>query len=71
VLGDHHDLVVLRAFLSRQPWAAHGLAVMGPRIAQRQAELCVQAEVLAAEVLSESADDFIERLGKWWGDWRG
>ena len=71
VLGDHHDLLVLRAFLGKQPWAARGLAAMGPRIAQRQAELCVQAEALAAEVLSESPHHFVERLGTWWDDWRG
>ena len=75
LLRGGNDVVVLNSAswwsAARVLWLAGGLAVMGSRIAQRQAELCVQAEVLAGEVLSESADDFIERLGKWWDDWRG
>jgi CHAD domain-containing protein len=64
ILGDHHDISVLRTYLAGKSWAAEGLALLEPRISQRQSELCVEAERIALEVLVKSPSEFIEQFAK-------
>lgn len=73
LLGDDHDLVVLRDKLAGHPEqfpdreAVAGLVCL---IDRRRAELQEQASALGRRLYEEKPRRFADRLGAYWGAWR-
>ena len=71
LLGDHHDLAVLREDLAGRPEVGSGpAAVFGELIAQRQASLLDEALVLGDRVYAERPKAHRRRLRAYWRAWR-
>lgn len=73
LLGDDHDLTVLRAILSENPTslgAARNLDTILTVIDRRQAQLKADAHVLGRRIFSERPENFRRRLGRYWQAWQ-
>ena len=73
LLGDDHDLAVLRATVLDAPDRYGGAAVVDAlRILTegRRADLQSRAVALGARVTAEDADAVVDRIGRWWEAWR-
>lgn len=73
VLGEHHDLAVLRRHLQDNaalPLTPEGRDELKDMIAARQAALEVQAQSLGRDLHAGRAKDLKRRLARWWKAWR-
>ena len=73
LLGDDHDLAVLRQMLSDEPDkfdGAVGIAELIALIDCRRTELQQQAASVAEKFFVERPDDFARRLKGYWTSWR-
>lgn len=72
LLGDHHDLAVLRDdALERRELLANGeLERLLAAISDRQDELADKAISLGERVYAEKPKAFARRLGSYWSAWR-
>jgi CHAD domain-containing protein len=64
LLGDHHDLHVLRERVQGAPRDVAELMGM------RQSFLEQQAHAIGNRVYAERTPQFVSRIGKWWSAWR-
>ncbi|MHC0054817.1 CHAD domain-containing protein [Actibacterium sp. D379-3] len=74
LLGDHHDLSVLRDFLQGQDALPGDPAMWNDfdaLIAERQKLLQDQALALGQDLYSGKAKTQVKRLGHWWAKWKG
>ena len=69
LLGDHHDLAVLREDLASR-WGVSGKAAFETAIGQRQQELLATALELGARIYAEKPQAFSRRLEAYWLAWR-
>jgi CYTH domain-containing protein/CHAD domain-containing protein len=69
LLGDHHDLAVLRADLDGRAGIEDRAALASP-IERRQGELLEQALELGARLFAEKPKAFRARLRAYWRAWR-
>ena len=70
LLGDHHDLAVLREDLASR-WGVTGKDAFEAAIEQRQRELLATALELGTRVYAEKPKAFSRRLKSYWVAWRG
>lgn len=70
LLGDDHDLVILRGVLEQIHPAPDELEAVCALINQRQEELRSAGLALGARFYSEKTAAFINRLGRYWSVWR-
>jgi CHAD domain-containing protein len=72
LLGDHHDLAVLRddAIERRELFADGALEKLLASISERQDELTADALALAERVYAEKPKAFERRLRSYWKSWR-
>ena len=72
LLGDHHDLVVLRDDSARREslLAGEDLARLSELVEHRQRELLDAATGLAKKVYAKKPKSFVGRIGDYWSDWR-
>jgi CHAD domain-containing protein len=72
VLGDHHDLAVLRDdVLNRRELLAEGqLEKLLASISERQDDLAAQAVALGERLYAEKPKAFAKRVGLYWRAWR-
>lgn len=74
LLGDDHDLAVLRTFITNAPEAfaedSDQLGVLLALIQQRQLELQTQAQFLGQRIYAEKPKVFVKRMGNYWQTWR-
>jgi CHAD domain-containing protein len=72
LLGDDHDLAVLRARLHAEP-EEHGgtdlVAAITGLLDRRRATLQVRADHLGARMFAEKPGAFVERIGTYWEAW--
>lgn len=71
LLGDHHDLALLRADLELRNLDAGATDALRQAIAARQGELAGAAFPLGARLYAERPRDFRHRLHAYWHAWRG
>jgi CHAD domain-containing protein len=71
LLGDHHDLAVLREDLRERNLGEGETAALEAAIARRQEELAAQAIPLGRRIYAERPKDFSRRLRRYWAAWRG
>jgi CHAD domain-containing protein len=72
LLGDDHDLAMLRREVAGDPERFGGTQTVTPllgRIDQRREKLEHQAVALGREVFKPAPDDFVRRLHTYWKDW--
>jgi CHAD domain-containing protein len=70
VLGDHHDLAVLREDLERRPEVGADAAAFTALIEARQATLLDDALALGTRLYAEKPKAFRRRLRGYWRAWR-
>jgi CHAD domain-containing protein len=70
LLGDHHDLTVLREDLHQRRLGAEETRALGAAIDARQAELADAAFPLGHRLYAERPKDFDRRLRRYWEAWR-
>jgi hypothetical protein len=72
LLGDHHDLAVLRddAVERHELFADGALEKLLAAISERQDELAVEAIDLGERVYAEKPKAFERRMGAYWKRWR-
>jgi CHAD domain-containing protein len=72
LLGDHHDLAVLRTEAESRPelLSGEGLGRLGELVARRQTELLANATSLAEGLYAERPRKFIARIERYWKKWR-
>jgi CHAD domain-containing protein len=72
VLGDHHDLTVLREDATARSalLPAQALATLEELIERRQSELVESATPLGEKLYSEKPKDFVARIEGYWTQWR-
>lgn len=74
LLGDDHDLAVLRTFITDDPEAFaendDQLGVLLALIQQRQLELQTQARFLGQRIYAEKPKAFVKRIGSYWQSWQ-
>jgi CHAD domain-containing protein len=72
LLGDHHDLAVLRDEAGRRGDLLEGedLAMLEELVEQRQRELLDAATGLAEKTYAKKPRAFTGRIGDYWSDWR-
>lgn len=74
LLGDDHDLAVLRTFIMDAPEAFaeenDQLGVLLALIQQRQIELQTQARFLGQRIYAEKPKAFVKRMGNYWQTWQ-
>jgi CHAD domain-containing protein len=73
LLGDDHDLVVLRAFITENPERFNDddhLQVLLALIQQRQLELQTSARLLGQRLYAEKPKAFRKRMAVYWQAWR-
>lgn len=70
LLGDHHDLAVLRADLHQRRLGAEETAALEAAIELRQAELAEAAFELGRRLYAERPREFTRRLHRYWEAWR-
>jgi CHAD domain-containing protein len=71
LLGDHHDLAVLRADLEERNLDPEATAALGQAIAARQEELAAAAFPLGERLYAERPKALRRRLRGYWRAWRG
>ncbi|HST70654.1 MAG TPA: CHAD domain-containing protein [Solirubrobacterales bacterium] len=71
LLGDHHDLAVLRDDLHQRRLGEEETRELEAAIEQRQEELATEAFDLGRRLYAERPKDFSRRLGRYWRVWRG
>lgn len=70
LLGDHHDLSVLRAQLAKNRLSASAARALDDRLAKRQARAEHEIFALAERFLAEPAKPLAARWRRWWRLWR-
>jgi CHAD domain-containing protein len=72
LLGDHHDLTVLREDAARRPGLLRdeAAAALKELIARRQAELVEEAIPLAEKLYAKKPKRFVSRIHGYWDAWR-
>lgn len=71
LLGDHHDLAVLRDDLHQRRLGAEESRALEAAIDRRQEELAAEALALGRRLYAEPPKDFGRRLRRYWEAWRG
>jgi CYTH domain-containing protein/CHAD domain-containing protein len=71
LLGDHHDLAVLRGDLHQRRLGAEETAALEAAIELRERELAAAAFDLGHRLYAERPRDFTRRLRRYWEAWRG
>jgi CHAD domain-containing protein len=71
VLGDHHDLALLRADLHGRRLGEEESRALEAAIDGRESELAVTALDLGTRLYAERPQDFSRRLRRYWRAWRG
>jgi CHAD domain-containing protein len=71
LLGDHHDLALLRQDLDGRRYGAETTAALAAAIASRQDELAAEAFPLGRRLYAERPKRFRSRLRAYWRAWRG
>lgn len=71
LLGDHHDLAVLREDLENRQLGAETTDALAAAIATRQEELADEAFALGHRLYAERPKEFRRRLRRCWRAWRG
>lgn len=70
LLGDHHDLAVLREDLHERNLGEEETATLEAAIDRRQEELAAAAVPLGRRLYAERPRDFSRRLRRYWEAWR-
>jgi CHAD domain-containing protein len=70
LLGDHHDLVLLKQFVTEQTQNEEATA-LNPLIEARQIKLSVAALKLGAQVYKRSPAKIGQQMGEDWSRWHG
>lgn len=70
LLGDHHDLAVLREDLRERNLGEGETETMEAAIGRRQEELATEAFTLGRRLYAERPRDFSRRLRRYWRSWR-
>jgi CHAD domain-containing protein len=70
LLGDHHDLAVLRADLSGRRFSSKDIAVLSDAVTAREGELASAAFDLGRRLYAEKPKAFRVRLRAYWRAWR-
>jgi CHAD domain-containing protein len=72
LLGDDHDLAVLRGVLERESgrFDQGDLRVLVAVVDRRRAELQARARAMGKRVFAEAPEGFTDRLGAYWATWR-
>jgi CYTH domain-containing protein/CHAD domain-containing protein len=71
LLGDHHDLAVLREDLHQRRLGEEETLSLEAAIEARQGQLAAEAFSLGRRLYAERPKDFGRRLGRYWRAWRG
>ncbi len=71
LLGDHHDLAVLRAQIAQDRPRTKAVRAFDKTCAKRQAEAEREIFALAERFLAEPAKPLVARWRRWWRLWRG
>jgi CYTH domain-containing protein/CHAD domain-containing protein len=71
LLGDHHDLAMLREDLHERRLGEEETRRLEAAIDARQEQLAVDAVELGRRLYAERPKDFSRRLRRYWGAWRG
>ncbi len=71
VLGDHHDLALLRADLHGRRLGDEGTRALEAAIDGRESALAAAALALGGRLYAERPQDFSRRLRRYWRAWRG
>jgi CHAD domain-containing protein len=71
LLGDHHDLAVLREDLHQRRLGEEETQTLEAAIDRREAELAGAAFDLGRRLYAERPRDFSRRLRRYWEAWRG
>ena len=71
LLGDHHDLAVLREDLGERNLGLLEAQTLTATIERRQEELAEQAQALGHRLYAERPKRFARRLQRYWQAWRG
>jgi CHAD domain-containing protein len=71
LLGDHHDLAVLREDLHQRRLGEEETQILKASIEARQEELAAEAFALGRRLYAERPKDFSRRLGRCLRAWRG
>jgi CHAD domain-containing protein len=70
LLGDHHDLAVLREDLRQRNLGEEDTVALEAAIGRRQEELAAKAFPLGRRLYAEKPKDFSRRLRRYWRAWR-
>ena len=71
LLGDHHDLAVLREDLRERNLGDPETEKLAAAIGERQEEMAEEALALGRRLYAERPQDFSRRLQRYWEAWRG
>jgi CHAD domain-containing protein len=71
LLGEHHDLAVLREDLGERNLGLLEAQTLAAAIERRQEELAEQAQALGRRLYAEPPKRFARRLQRYWQAWRG
>lgn len=71
LLGDHHDLAILREDLHERNLGEEETQALQAAIGQRQEELAAEAIALGRRLYAERPQEFSRRLRRYWRAWRG
>jgi CHAD domain-containing protein len=71
LLGDDHDLFMLREFAAKKFPGTHDIHALEGMIAARQEELRSAAVKLGRRFYREKPNRFSRRIGNYWKTWRG
>ena len=71
LLGDHHDLAVLREDLGERNLGEEETRTLAAAIDLRQEELAGEAPALGRRLYAERPKGFARRLRRYWEAWRG
>jgi CHAD domain-containing protein len=71
LLGDHHDLAVLREDLRERNLGAEATRALAAAISRWQEELAAEAMALGRRLYAERPKQFGRRLRRYWQAWRG
>jgi CHAD domain-containing protein len=73
LLGDDHDLILLREILRERPETLRGarnLERMASLIERRQCQLKAEARILGMRIFAERPKAFRQRMGRYWRAWQ-
>lgn len=71
LLGDHHDLALLREDLRQRRLGEEETGRIEAAIDERQGQLAADALPLGRRLYAERPEDFSRRLRRYWQAWRG